>query len=331
MKQILLILGLSLLASSAFAAGGVDGGGGNAVVCRDEQGVIKSARMLDLYEGEFLHGLKYEYAEFDIDQKLDDILSIIYDGATSQYESQKRLFQSVKDSFKLLAPGISLKPIDDSGHIFVPGNCKVEQVANFYNQFSIYIVSDIYNAFSTLDKLALIMHEAIYLQERENGIENSKYARRVVAHLLSKGFIPDPIYEGLNYQDAYACSSYRKEDNRIIVNVGFLAYKNNGHWIFNFQIINGHGVYSKKYLKAWTENDIFPMDAQNAPNSRMLYALVSSLHGKIDPHDIVRLSLIPQGILVGPQTYYMGIGFQGFDPQDRGEDYFTCRKLDYHL
>ena len=51
----LLIFNTMVLASD----GGVDGGGGNGVVCRDSSDSITTVRMLDLYEGEILYSLQF--------------------------------------------------------------------------------------------------------------------------------------------------------------------------------------------------------------------------------------------------------------------------------
>lgn len=43
-------------ASYSFAVGGMEGGGGNSVVCRDSQGKMVSAEIYDLFEGRALYG-----------------------------------------------------------------------------------------------------------------------------------------------------------------------------------------------------------------------------------------------------------------------------------
>ena len=142
MKFLLTMMAMTL-SLTAFASRGIDGGGGNAVVCRDDQKKIVSARLLDLYEGEILYGLKYEKLSTSIDTGLRDGVNGVYGAKIGQ--GNLFLFKSIKNSFRLLPSGVALKPINDSGHIFIPGGCKVEQVANFYNMANIYIVSDIYN------------------------------------------------------------------------------------------------------------------------------------------------------------------------------------------
>ncbi len=54
-------IGLLLFGAMANATvGGVDGGGGKSVVCRDNSGAITSAEVLDLYEGRIQFGLSIQ-------------------------------------------------------------------------------------------------------------------------------------------------------------------------------------------------------------------------------------------------------------------------------
>ena len=55
-KNISVIALACLMGATAFA--GKEGHGGNAVVCRDQAGKIKSAELLDLFEGRVIYRLK---------------------------------------------------------------------------------------------------------------------------------------------------------------------------------------------------------------------------------------------------------------------------------
>ena len=54
------VLLLASSVSSSSFAGGMEGGGGKSVVCRNTDGTIRSAEVLDLYEGRTVYGLPYQ-------------------------------------------------------------------------------------------------------------------------------------------------------------------------------------------------------------------------------------------------------------------------------
>ena len=55
--KILFSLSIILFSLNGHTTGGIDGGGGNGVVCRDQNQNISHVRLLDLFEGEVLHQL----------------------------------------------------------------------------------------------------------------------------------------------------------------------------------------------------------------------------------------------------------------------------------
>ena len=327
MKALLATLTLSL-SLTAFARIGIDGGGGNAVVCRDKQKNITSARLLDLYEGEILHSLQYEPLTVSIDERLKEVVEGIYGQKMGQ--GMLFLFKSIQNSFKLLPSGVALKPINDSGHIFIPAGCKVEQVANFYNMTNVYIVSDIYNKMSDLDKLGLILHEVIYWQEREGFVKNSKYTRRVVANLLSKGFVPESIYDGVDKNRDYFCSTgeilYPNPDGKKFTT--FWATRVGRDWRFTFDNLNGHKVFSKKSIDIGFDDRTFPIFQDQEPNFQETIHTVSQIEGLIDSTDVAGI-VISNGVMdIGGTDQFMMIQWKGFDPGDE-HDYqqFKCRKV----
>ena len=164
MKQLVLIATLvsfftptSLLAQ--LRRGGMDGGGGNAVVCRNSTGQINSAQLLDLYEGQALYDLQptqfdanLTYKEIALEvsnrmsgsslgQNLAFGISSVNDSAentlrryflvaeTNYSDFAKDSINSVLDLFRVLPDGIDLAPVEDSDHFILPRNCKIEQVA----------------------------------------------------------------------------------------------------------------------------------------------------------------------------------------------------------
>jgi hypothetical protein len=328
MKIILCVM-LVLSSFFTFASSEREGGGGNAVVCRDIQENIISAKLLDLYEGEVLHKLEYESLTSTVDEKLEEIITDIY-GPQAKDHGKLFQFKSIQKAFNLLPKGVALKPIDDSGHIIIPDNCRVEQVANFYNVDNIYIVSDIYNKFAPVDKLALILHEAIFFLERESFVRNSKYTRRVVAHLLSKNFRAERVNEDVDTTRDYYCSTtetlYSNSSDK--KTTSFWAIRNGRDWRLQFSKINGHNVYSKKHMDVSFGNNTFPIFQDEEPNFRSSMTAVSQIESLIDSRDVVALT-ISNGIIPMPRggDQFMIIKWSGFDPSD-SFDYqeFKCKK-----
>ena len=228
---------------------------------------------------------------------------------------------------------MALKPIDDSDHIFIPPGCKVEQVANFYNFNKVFIVSDIYNMFSELDKLALILHETIYFHERNNGVTNSRYARRVTAHLLSSGFKAEPITEGLDWFTDFYCSTNQYDELPSDRPTNFFAKEiRPGRWKLQFTQINGHQIYSQKSI----EFDFNPQGAERLIHFPFLDRRARGdfekayfpgvLTSLID--DVEMVTIVFRGDQYNGELPPMMIEWTGFDPGDKVDGQkFSCGKL----
>ena len=306
-----------VVASYGFERGGVDGGGGNAVVCRDENKKIISARMLDLFEGEILYDLEFVPFEGSINKKIDELNKmIIGTNPIGSYPSPP--IANASKYFKFLPKGVALRPVDDSRHIFIPYDCKVEQVAHSYAADRIYIVTDIYEKFSELDKLALVLHESIYsLEKRLYFKENSRYARRIVSHLASKDFQPENIFKGImGGPGQYMCSTRIPDGKRN--HTLFWAYKENEMWVLQFIILNGHNVYSKKTVS-------FEDASQPGGPVHFFMSTRSLITGK----DTISITM-PNGKFE-PERAIEGdlrISWEGFDPGERFDDLkFDCTVL----
>lgn len=168
-------------------AGGSDGGGGNGVVCyghQDSKKVI-SVELLDFYEGRILEG-------YDIGEKsgsyLDIFSEVLEKSASDEIKDYLKENSNLHRGFKFLPKGIRLKPIDDSSEIFIPENCKVEQIVNFQGPSRIFVVSDYWNLLSETNKAGLLLHEILWMTERETGTKNSARARRSVARFFADNY-----------------------------------------------------------------------------------------------------------------------------------------------
>lgn len=306
MKNLILVCGL-ILSLNAFA-GNERGNGGNAVVCRDKDGNIKSAEMLDIYEGRALSGLKYNEFTGSVDQNFDRIIDDILEPS---HESTKLMIYSVKNNMTMLPTGVELEPINDSLHILMPRNCKVEQVANFYNQTKVFVNSDIFNSFNDLSKTALYLHEVLYLLDRQAGSTNSRSVRRVVAKALSDGFQLDHPWTTPVVNGALACFTTKGKSTFF-----FATPAGNDEWTFQFTRLNGHLVFSKKSATVHINREYFPVSSMEP--DRTTY-MTQDLSSKIDDGDIITLSFSSDS---------MKISWIGYDTDEKvTNESFICTTL----
>lgn len=355
MKKLIMFIILTLSTTIVYGRGGVDGGGGNGVVCRDQSGNITSVRMLDLYEGEIMYGLQFSNRFNSIESALKEIANKMHK-PNLEYS-----FLAAYQNFKMLPTGVRLEPIDDSGHIFIPANCKIEQVANYYNANAIYIVSDFYNKMSLTDQVALVVHEAIYAADRLNNVENSRFARRVTARAISDNFQFDDPFEGTPTKKGILCVTPTKTSmignrvGRYVLNsnlkkpTSFWAIPiedNLYNWRFQFLALNGHTVYSKTYVDVYIDKDEFnfplmPLVKEPATDNQVasFTTLISNFdRGQVFSYELknkeVNLDMFsgrtpPPGPWMDEwSSNYMYLSWTGFDPGDKVEQaQFVCTEI----
>jgi len=188
----------SLLYSGMANAGGVDGGGGKVVVCRDSGGSIISAELLDLWEAN--HLFQYVIVEstlpvkaqvqaaFDRIKNYNDEFSADSMDQMLNNRAAPFLGQATKAQIERLH-GIKLTPTDDSYEIAFPSNCPVENVVRWGlgpSGTMITVNEDIFEALSPTAQAALIVHEAFYALSRDSYYAtDSRQTRRVVGYIFA--------------------------------------------------------------------------------------------------------------------------------------------------
>lgn len=354
MKKLTILVCLIANMTIAYGRGGVDGGGGNGVVCRDHSGVITNVRMLDLYEGEILYNLQFSNRFNDVESALKEIALKLHQPHL-EYS-----FLAAFQNFKMLPAGVRLEPINDSGHIFIPANCKIEQVANYYNANAIYVVSDFYNKMSLTDQVALVIHEAIYASERLQGVKNSRYARRVTSRAVSDNFNFENPFEGAPTKKGILCGTPTKDsgNNQIgkyVFNkqlekpTTFWAIPiNDGYnnWRFQFLSLNGHTVYSKTYIDVDIDKNEFDFPMMPLENKKPVeseIATFSTLQSSFDAGQSFGYELVNEEVNLDMFTgqtptpgswmnnwssNYMYLSWTGFDPADEvTKAQFVCTEI----
>jgi hypothetical protein len=180
MNKLSSILVLVFFSTLSFA-GNDKGNGGDAIVCRNPLwNDIKSAELLDYYEGRELRSLKL---------KINSSLSLReqvmgYARKLAEYSSYA-LFSDIElEAFKLIhaaeefEKGIlyttevkftkgTLIDIPDSSSLSIPSGCAIEQLAiriakNFDDDPSYLIQADIFSKLDKNQRAGLILHEVIY-------------------------------------------------------------------------------------------------------------------------------------------------------------------------
>lgn len=230
-------LGLVFLSAIANArTGGVDGGGGKSIVCRDSSNAIISAEVLDLYEGRVMFGLNIPET---LEPKEDQIRNALNRIPISSRGTIELYVDQVQKNMKITPAGTQLLPIDDSSEVLAPQGCSAEQAANYYNDRLILISGDIWGSLSETGKAALVLHEAIYASNRLVGATNSRQSRLAVAHIFDPSIQWTDIKDGLP-QNTLTCMS---------MGGGLLMWAfetQPGFWTLQFQVLGRSFVMSKK-------------------------------------------------------------------------------------
>jgi hypothetical protein len=202
--MIVTLIGLSSPAMALL--GGMEGGGGKSVVCRNPDGSIKSAEILDLYEGRTIYQLPYKESAKNWQDQAEDIFvaSGIELGISHPPMGIYTWFHNAITHLVFLPDGTSLKPIDDSLEVIIPKGCALEQTVNYQNDHRILIDGSIWKALSETQRAALIIHEATYRELRRVGETDSRRARHFTAHIVAGQKI-ESTFPGNNY--SIICSS----------------------------------------------------------------------------------------------------------------------------
>lgn len=181
-----------MTASTLALAGGMEGGGGKSVVCRDPQGKITKAEILDLFEGRTQYQLKYVESQLPWKDQVIDLFQ--KSGISAKPSINYEIFDWYQNAIKylnILPINVTLKDTNDSFEVVAPKGCNIEQTAIYQNDNQILINGEIWNALSETQKATLLIHESSYRFLRVYGETNSIRARHFTAYILSGGKIED--------------------------------------------------------------------------------------------------------------------------------------------
>lgn len=242
------LLTTTLISVNAFAnnpnsaiMGGTSSGGGQGIVCRNDDGTVASAKLLDLAEAQdyFLLTLQpqpanrpyldiaHDYAAI-LESAMPSVLptsketsqngtqppQISYDldpGALLTKQNKYAFITTLVnqiDMGKMIIPGndFKLPPVGDSTPLVLPSakNCSIEQIAVYTDgDDQVHFVGGIWDQLDNVNKAALLIHEALYRTMRQLGDTTSDYTRKANGYLFG-GMQYQWILQGLP-QDYLSC------------------------------------------------------------------------------------------------------------------------------
>lgn len=239
-------LSLSAIAEDGREEGGVSGGGGNAVVCM-ENGEVISVELLDLYEDR--RGKNIAYMDLSGDMKIDmsKLIAKLYpEVRTNEYTNVLAAdFIAIMLNLKDISPDDVLADTGDVLAATKPANenCKIKPVINFYSRDHILVDRKLFNKMNYVNQLALILHELLYLKERENGVSDSRYVRKIVGQALRQENMVN--LQDAMYNDAILrCETIGEEAKSIFTITKKRSYYMSATAINSifFEQLNGHNL-----------------------------------------------------------------------------------------
>lgn len=225
--KILARLGLALMSTTCLTAnaGGQDGGGGGAYVCRNADGSIREAKLVDLWESahtkiEWSHkvgSLKIPLTnEKSVDEQFNRAMEKLARVDSILADVVKKEAKKIEEGKEFVDDEIAIALPDDLKVGYFPKGCAAEGMMYYDGESkNLNIREDIFKAMKTNTEIAAARaHEAIYKVLREKFKQStSKNTRRLVACLFSEeeGCLKPAFTAAPMGQRAYTCSNEEME------------------------------------------------------------------------------------------------------------------------
>tara|TARA_Y100000590_G_scaffold464901_1_gene635564 strand:+ start:1016 stop:2440 length:1425 start_codon:yes stop_codon:yes gene_type:complete len=198
LKTIPLIIGI-LIHSLSFAEveGHGPGNGGDIVLCKNEDGSIKSVETLDIYMSRTIKN--YDFSHLEGLSKKE-----ILQEALKPYDLHAPLIswriRKLVEEFKNTVPleSMKLRELDDSNEIGYENGCSpvqavIQRTPLEKDDLRYHISKEVLDLLSPINKIALALHEVFYGIAIENSETNSEWVQKWVAKLLFNGSIKNRI------------------------------------------------------------------------------------------------------------------------------------------
>ncbi len=191
-----------LAGASALAEGHAEGNGGMAMVCRNADGTVGRAELMDLFEASEIIGEPVlRNPDRGVDEQLEDAFSKLSFDRGAQQDVQDHV-SDVRRRVVFIRRTMRLTPVGDDLPTQVPEGCAYEVVINYLRNGSVRGDLNIFEKLSTTDQAALWVHEAVYRRARalnpEGSAHSSRLVRPVVAGLFSSSVNAAELRRRLN-------------------------------------------------------------------------------------------------------------------------------------
>lgn len=259
LKLLLLTCLLSLSFAHARDGSGSSGGGG-AVVCFEES-EMKSARLLDFYEGKNIFGDSFisNHENMTYQELLEIAVKRLEKSAyglstgINRSRSIRQIVSHIEKTKRFVSKEVALNPVYDSFEVFVPRNCKILQAAVFIDDSmmmdgTILFDQNIWDKLSEFDKAGLIIHEAVYWVDRMYSYRyDSRRARRVVSNIFTENLQQEDIKDGI--PSTYTlCETAKWGLEEGLALTAFVQFIDNNEYVVQFLVLDGDPVLSKKTM-----------------------------------------------------------------------------------
>jgi hypothetical protein len=173
--------------------GGGSTGGGDAVVCRDQGGKVKSIQFYDVYEAVEINGLNLNFGQAGLDYH--QILDIAFQRIGKLNPSRAAKYRAQAEKFESDVHWVENKKlidIPDEGIGYVPDDCDIEQLAiqnmNVYQGKRYLVNKTFFDRLAPAHQAAFILHEVIYTEYGPG--KTSVEVRKFNSLIWSNGLAP---------------------------------------------------------------------------------------------------------------------------------------------
>jgi hypothetical protein len=304
---------LALVPTLSFAqGGGADtkaGGGGIGIACFKGEELV-SVELLDMYEARVK-----KLAQIELSGSFTEDAKKI---TQKIYKNTKELnkFFNIVSRYSPIPADSELTITNDALPAFLPRGCKVKQVANYYNDSTIYIDKTLFDKMDYLNQVALAFHEHIYAQERALNVTDSRYTRAIVGLAFST---QDPFAAiPKTGAESFLCSS---ADGKVSFNATQVKKEEN-IWKFSFLTLNGHKIFSPK-VADFGINGLSPLGdfsastTNRSANPNRVHA--ANLKSKLNDNE---------GMVIYSDSEVVTVSWVGTDPGDFNRDVkVSCQRI----
>jgi hypothetical protein len=178
------------------------GHGGGVVVCRDSQGKVQSAELLDFWEASALNGLTIIRKNDPVDQQIREAIERLTRWKPSLGKEVHKTYEDLQNIRRDVPEGVAVTPPTDADLDLIKEGCALEGVAKYVKKYPdpaiLYMNPRLLAELPKSDQAALWLHEAIYKVFRQKySAKDSTQARRFASLLFSDQSFPEvPLTEG---------------------------------------------------------------------------------------------------------------------------------------